>query len=57
MFSKFTLAAAAGAVAITAMPAAASAQYRGGYDDYRSGKICGHQRLIIRPTLRAATAG
>ena len=35
MFSKFTLAAAAGAVAITAMPAAASAQYRGGYDDYR----------------------
>src|SRR5688500_11390895 len=35
MFSKFTLAAAAGAVALTAMPAAAEAQYRDGYRDYR----------------------
>jgi len=35
MFSKFTLGAAAAAVAVTAMPAVASAQYRDGYRDYR----------------------
>jgi hypothetical protein len=35
MLSKFTLAAAAGAVALTAMPAAAEASHRDGYRDYR----------------------
>ena len=33
MFSKFTMAAAAGAIALTALPAAASANHGDGYRD------------------------
>jgi glycine zipper 2TM protein len=45
MFSKFTLTAAAAAVALTAMPAAADARHRDGYRSHdRYQQSYGHQR-------------